>query len=97
MDRPAEGLFVNDINEKDGEEKTTEETEDVAKKTDHPCFDQDRFMNLPSGGTHGPEDPDVPLPVDDQGVQGIDDPEDGDDDSDEFEGIGDGKRLIKDF
>ena len=69
----------------------------MAEKTDHPCLDQGGLLNLPSKGTHCPEDPDIPLPVDDQGIQGVDDSKKGHDDGDEFEGIGDGKGLVKDL
>lgn len=69
----------------------------MAKKPDHPCLDQSGLLDLLSECTHGPDDPDIPLPVDDQGVQGVDDSKNGHDDGDEFEGIGDGKGLVKDL
>jgi hypothetical protein len=47
--------------------------------------------------SHCPENPDIPLSFYDQGVQGIDDPENGHNDRNEFEGVGDGESLVKDF
>ena len=69
----------------------------MAEKTDHPRLDQRGLLNLPSECAHGSDDPDIPLPFDDQGIQGIDDSKNGHDDGDEFKGIGDGKGLVKDL
>ena len=69
----------------------------MAEKTDHPCLDQSGLLNLSSERTHCPDDSDIPLPFDDQGIQGVDDSKNGHDDSDKFKGIGDGKGLVKDL
>ena len=69
----------------------------MAEKTDHSCLDEGSLLNLPLERAHGPDDPDIPLPFDDQGVQGIDDSENGHDNGDEFKGIGNGKGLIEDL
>jgi len=69
----------------------------MAEKADHPRLNEGGLLNLPLECAHGPDDPDIPLPFDDQGVQGIDDSENGHDDGDEFKGIGDGKGLVEDL
>jgi len=69
----------------------------MAEKTDHPRLDQGGLLNLLSKCTHGPDDPDIPLPVDDQGIQGVDDSKNGHDDGDKLKGIGDGESLVKDL
>ena len=97
LNGPSEGLFVNDVNEKNGEEKTTEKAEDMAEETDHPCLDQRGLLNLSSGRTYCPEDPDIPLSFDDQGIQGVDNSKNSHNDGDEFKGISDGKSLVKDL
>jgi hypothetical protein len=90
-------LFIDDVDEKNGKKKTAEEAEDMAEKTDHPCLDQSGLLNLSSERTHCPDDSNIPLPFDDQGIQGVDDSKNGHDDSDKFKGIGDGKGLVKDL
>ncbi len=69
----------------------------MAEKTDHPCLDQGGLLNLLSKCTHGPDDSNIPLPVDDQGIQGVDDSKNCHDDGDKLKGIGDGKGLVKDL
>lgn len=69
----------------------------MAEETDHPCLNQGGLPNLLLECAHGPDDSDIPLPFDDQGVQGIDDSKNGHDDGDELKGIGDGKGLIEDL
>ena len=76
------------MNEKEGEEKTAEQTEDEAEKADHSCLDQHYLLDLPSEGPDGSEDSNVPLPFNDQCIQGIDDPEDGYEDCNQFKGVG---------
>ena len=69
----------------------------MAEKTDHPSLDQRGLLNLLSECAHGADDPNIPPPFDDQGIQGIDDSKNGYDDGDEFKGIGNGKGLVKDL
>ena len=85
MDRPSKGLPVDHIDEENREEKATEEPQDEAKKPDHSCLDQYGLLNLPSEPTDRSKYPDVPLPLDHQGVERIDDPEEGHDDGDQLE------------
>ena len=69
----------------------------MAEKPNHPRLDQGRLLNLPSKCAHGPDDSDIPLPIDDQGIQGVDNSKNGYDDGDELKGIGDGESLVKDL
>lgn len=69
----------------------------MAEKADHSCLDEGGLLNLPLEGAHSPDDPDIPLPFDDQGIQGVDDSKNGHDDGDELEGIGNGKGLVEDL
>jgi hypothetical protein len=68
LNGPSKGLFIDDVDEKNGEEKATEETQDMAEKTDHPRLDQGCLLDLLSKCTHGPDDSDIPLSIDDQSI-----------------------------
>ena len=68
----------------------------MAEKADHPRLDQRGLLDLSPERTYSPDDPDVPLSFDDQGIQRVDNSEDGHEDGDKFQGIGDGKGLVKD-
>jgi hypothetical protein len=97
LNSPSKGLFVNDVNEKDRKEKPADEAENMAEKANHPCLDQGGLLDLPPECTHRPDDSDIPLSFDNQGIQGIDDSKNGHNDGDEFKGISDGKGLVKDL
>ena len=97
LNGPSKGLFIDNVDEKNGEEKTADEAQDVAEKTNHPRLDQRRLLDLLSKCTHSPDDSDIPLPINDQCIQGVDNSKNGHDDGDELKGIGDGEGLIKDL
>jgi len=66
----------------------------MAEKADHSCLDEGGLLNLPLECAHSPDNPDIPLPFNDQG---IDDSKNGHDDGDELKSIGNGKGLVEDL
>ena len=85
------------MDEEQRQEEAGKEPEEMAEKSYHSRFNQDGLLDLLPKPAHGSQNTNIPLSLNDQGVQGVDDSQEGDKDGDELKRISNGKSLVKDL
>ena len=96
-DRPSEGFPVDDKDDDGSLEQPQHDPHEDAPKNDQDGFKEEQVDLFPVEKSKGPVEGKLPAPFVEEEDEGVRDSEDGDDDGDRQERIGDGEGLMEDL